>query len=169
MVAVWHDGTATEYAAQRWSSENVAARSLVIPAMCCKSSSAALRERVRQLTPTCEMFAPRLAFSSWIERIGATPVDGFGTQLPVSDVSYEGKTQGVSGLGGGWLLGTYPSLTGSAHRSTVTSAFSVSGSLMRSPIALLGPAPRITERGSSLGQSGLDVLLPRHTAYDPKL
>src|SRR6266403_6273418 len=54
-------------------SESVAAHSLVIPVMCCRSSSAALSERARQQMRPCEMFAPRLVYLHWIERIGAKP------------------------------------------------------------------------------------------------
>src|SRR3954452_21968748 len=54
-------------------SGTVAAHSLVTPAMCCKSSSAARRERVRSQMPLCAMFAPRLVCSSWTDRIGTIP------------------------------------------------------------------------------------------------
>ena len=78
-----------------WLAEQRQARSRPTPvgvhrtgsgSTCCKSSSVALRERVRQQMPPCGMFAPRLAFSSWIERIGATPGErsGFGTDGPLA-------------------------------------------------------------------------------------
>src|SRR3954447_6849827 len=54
-------------------SGTIAAHSLVIPAMCCKSSSAARRARVRSQMPLCAMFAPRLVCSSWTDRIGTKP------------------------------------------------------------------------------------------------